>query len=120
MEKQQNSAAPAHRLYWLSSWSDVNSIFTSSRPLGAAIPDLSYALDTHYPWQSEEIIAGGRIRFEDGAVTVPQGPGLGIELDKASLAKLHQQYLDCGLTERDDEVEMQKVVPGWGFKMVKW
>lgn len=88
--------------------------------LGAAVPNLSYALDTHYPWQSEEVITGGRIRFEDGAVTVPQGPGLGVELDRASLAKLHQQYLDCGLCRRDDEVEMQKVVPGWEFKMVRW
>lgn len=88
--------------------------------LGAAVPNLSYALDTHYPWQSEEVITGGRIRFEDGAVTVPQGPGLGVELDRASLAKLHQQYLDCGLCKRDDEVEMQKVVPGWEFKMVRW
>ena len=88
--------------------------------LGAAIPHLHYALDTHYPWQSEEVVTGGRIPFEDGAVSVPNGPGLGVELDRTSLAKLHQQYLDCGLTRRNDEIEMQKVVPGWKFETVRW
>ena len=88
--------------------------------LGAAIPNFKYALDTHYPWQSDEIIAGGRIKFEDGAVAVPNGPGLGVELDKSSLAKLHENYLKCGLTKRNDEIEMQKVQPGWKFMPTRW
>jgi glucarate dehydratase len=88
--------------------------------LGAALPRLPYALDTHYPWQSDEVITGGRFPFEEGAVTVPNEPGLGVELDRTSLARLHQNYLDCGLTKRDDQVEMQKVVPGWEFKAVRW
>jgi len=88
--------------------------------LGAAIPNLQYDLDTHYPWQSDEVIAGGRIKFEEGAVTVPEGPGLGVELDRKALATLHQNYLDCGLTKRNDEIEMQKVVPGWKFQAVRW
>ncbi len=88
--------------------------------LGAALPAVPYALDTHYPWQSEEIIQGGRIRFEDGAVPVPQGPGLGVTLDRDSLMRLHENYLRCGLRRRDDEIEMQKVVPGWKFQPVRW
>ncbi|HET9280308.1 MAG TPA: enolase C-terminal domain-like protein, partial [Flavitalea sp.] len=88
--------------------------------LGAAIPDFSYALDTHYPWQSDEVIKGGRFKFEDGAVEVPTEPGLGVELDRDALAKLHQNYLRCGLKKRNDEIEMQKVVPGWKFKPVRW
>ena len=88
--------------------------------LGAAIPNLRYALDTHYPWQSDEIVVGGRLKFEEGSVTVPNGPGLGVELDKVALAKLHENYLKCGLTKRDDEIEMQKVVPGWKFMATRW
>ncbi len=88
--------------------------------LGAAIPNFSYALDTHYPWQSEEIIKGGRLAFENGAVAVPEGPGLGVELDHAALQSLHNNYLECGLTERNDEIEMQKVNPDWSFKPVRW
>ena len=84
--------------------------------LGAAIPNFKYALDTHYPWQSDEVIVGGRMKFEGGSVVVPREPGLGVELDRKALARLHQNYLTCGLTKRDDEIEMQKVVPGWKFK----
>ena len=88
--------------------------------LGGALPRMPYALDTHYPWQSDEIIVGGRIKFEDGAVAVPTEPGLGVELDKKALAKLHDNYLKCGLTKRDDQTEMQKLYPGWEFKAVRW
>ncbi len=88
--------------------------------LGAAIPNLKYALDTHYPWQSDEIIIGGRLKFEDGAVEVPKGPGLGISLDKAALAKLHQNYINCGLTKRNDEIEMQKIHTDWKFLATRW
>ncbi len=88
--------------------------------LGAALPEVPYALDTHYPWQSDEVIVGGRIKFVDGAVEVPQGPGLGVELDREALARLHKNYLKCGLTKRDDLVEMRKKVPDWEFKLVRW
>ncbi|ODS81975.1 MAG: glucarate dehydratase [Cytophagaceae bacterium SCN 52-12] len=88
--------------------------------LGAALPHLTYALDTHYPWQSEEVIEGRRIKFEEGAVAVPDGPGLGVTLDRKALQVLHENYLRCGLTERNDEIEMQKVIPGWKFKPVRW
>lgn len=88
--------------------------------LGAAIPNLKYALDTHYPWQSDEVIIGGRLKFEDGQVAVPTGAGLGVELDRKTLVRLHQNYLDCGLTKRNDEIEMQKVQPGWTFKATRW
>ena len=88
--------------------------------LGAALPQVPYALDTHYPWQSDEIITAGRFTFEEGAVLVPQEPGLGVELDREALARLHQNYLDCGLKKRDDEPEMQKKQPGWKFQSVRW
>lgn len=88
--------------------------------LGAAIPNLEYALDTHYPWQSDEVIVGGRLPFQEGAVQVPSGPGLGVELDRQALKRLHENYLACGLKKRDDEIEMQKKVPGWTFKAVRW
>lgn len=88
--------------------------------LGAALPNFTYALDTHYPWQSDEVIMGGRIPFEDGAVRVPQEPGLGVELDRRALAQLHQNFLACGLTVRDDLTEMRKVVPDWEFREVCW
>jgi glucarate dehydratase len=88
--------------------------------LGAALPHMTYALDTHYPWQSDEIIMGGRLKFEEGSVSVPTAPGLGVELDRTALARLHENYKRCGLTKRNDEIEMQKINPGWAFKAVRW
>ncbi len=88
--------------------------------LGAAMPNLSYALDTHYPWQWEEIIAGGQMKIEDGCVVLPKGPGLGVELDRAAVARAHETYKRCGLKERNDEIEMQKKVPGWKFAATRW
>jgi len=74
----------------------------------AAIPNLTYACDTHYPWQEEEVVKGGRIVFNEGAVKVPTAPGLGVEIDQAQLARLHQQYLDCGVRNRNDLAQMRK------------
>lgn len=88
--------------------------------LAAAVPNLTYACDTHYPWQWEDVLVGGKLQFEDGSLAVPSGPGLGIELDRAALARLHEQYKACGLTKRDDEIEMQKVEPGWKFMATRW
>jgi glucarate dehydratase len=79
--------------------------------LAAATPNLTYAVDTHYPWQREEVIVGGRATIEDGNIRLPDGPGLGVELDRAALDRLHQQYVASGLTERDDQTEMRKYRP---------
>lgn len=88
--------------------------------LGAALPEVPYALDTHYPWQSEDVIVGGMLPIVDGAVPVPEGPGLGVELDRSALKALHENYLACGLTKRDDESEMRKYHPDWVFQKVRW
>jgi glucarate dehydratase len=88
--------------------------------LAAAVPNLTYACDTHYPWQAEEIIVGGKLPFEDGALSVPTGPGLGVELDRDELQRMHAQYLAAGIGQRDDEIEMQKVEPGWKRRLPRW
>ena len=81
--------------------------------LAAAVPNLSYACDTHYPWQNEEVIKGGKIPIENGCVSVTDAPGLGIELDRDALAELHERYLSCGITQRDDHAQMVKFRPDW-------
>jgi glucarate dehydratase len=81
--------------------------------VAAAVPNLTYACDTHYPWQEEEVIAGGRVPFEDGAVRVPTTPGLGVTLDRERLAELHEQYRRCGVRNRDDLSQMRKYDPAF-------
>lgn len=86
--------------------------------VAAAIPNLTYACDTHYPWQVEEVITGGKRQFEEGHIVIDDTPGLGVELDEDALARLHEQYQKAGLAKRDDVAEMQKIQPGW--KPVRW
>ncbi len=88
--------------------------------LAAAVPNLSYDCDTHYPWQDGQDLLLAPLPIEDGAVALPRAPGLGVEVDRGRLAQLHQQYLECGLSERNGEVEMQKVQPGWRFQATRW
>lgn len=81
--------------------------------LAASVPGLHYACDTHYPWQDEEVIEGGRLRFEQGSLRVPAAPGLGVRLDRAALARLHDNYLRCGIRQRDDLGQMRKYDPAF-------
>lgn len=81
--------------------------------VAAAVPNLTYACDTHYPWQDEDIVVGGRIAFHEGAVRVPTAPGLGVRIDREALRKLHEQYLACGIRSRDDRAQMQKYDPAF-------
>jgi glucarate dehydratase len=76
--------------------------------LGVTLPNLAYACDTHYPWQEDEVIEGGKLQIRDGQLAPPPGPGLGVKLDRAALAQLHQNFLDCGIRHRDDASEMRK------------
>jgi len=88
--------------------------------VAASIPNLTYACDTHYPWQEEEVIEGGRIAFHDGAVRVPDLPGLGVRLDRSRLAALHEQYLACGVRQRDDLAQMRKYDPSFSGKVPRF
>jgi glucarate dehydratase len=90
--------------------------------LAAATPNLDYACDTHWPWKDpeEDVIVPGVLNFVDGAVPVPTTPGLGVELDRDGLARLHQQYLDCGLRQRDDTGYMQTVDPSYVVRSPRW
>ncbi|WP_312886649.1 glucarate dehydratase family protein [Actinocrinis puniceicyclus] len=90
--------------------------------LAAATPNLTYALDTHSPWQrgfgggpheAQDVVRPGALRFEGGSLRVPDGPGLGVELDRDALARLHEQYLTCGIRRRDDLTHMRLMHPGW-------
>jgi glucarate dehydratase len=88
--------------------------------LGAATPYMTYALDTHYPWLEEDVLVGGKLRFAGGAVSVPEGPGLGVELDQGVLARMHKAYLDCGLVRRDDTGYMRQIEPTFEPNTGRW
>ncbi|BCS18580.1 glucarate dehydratase family protein [Aspergillus puulaauensis] len=90
--------------------------------LASATPNLDYACDTHWPWKrrDEDVVVDGALRWVDGGVVVPTAPGLGVELDRERLARLHKQYLDCGIRKRDDTTYMRKFEPGFSATIPKW
>jgi glucarate dehydratase len=88
--------------------------------VAAAVPNLTYALDTHWPWKSEDVIEPGVLTFVDGAIDVPRSPGLGVELDRDALARLHEQYLRCAITERNDTTYMQTFQPSYSATLPRW
>jgi glucarate dehydratase len=81
--------------------------------LAASVHHLTYACDTHYPWQSDEILVDGKVPITGGCVHLTDKPGLGIELDREKLAELHEAYQRCRIRTRNDVAQMQRYRPGW-------
>jgi glucarate dehydratase len=91
--------------------------------VAAATSHLTYACDTHYPWQSakDEVVLGGRVPIVNGCVRIPDRPGLGVELDYDQLARGRERYAKCAYRKRDDEAEMRKHVdPNWKRALPRW
>ena len=88
--------------------------------VAAATPHLTYACDTHWPWRGVDVIAPGALEFRDGAVAVPDKPGLGVELDPDALARAHEDYVRCGQTKRDDVTYMRRFVPEFEPNTARW
>jgi glucarate dehydratase len=86
----------------------------------AASSRLDYACDTHYPWKDQDLVKPGTLEFVDGAVAVPTGPGLGIELDRDALGELHEQYLHCDVRRREDTAYMRTVEPDFTPRTRRW
>lgn len=89
--------------------------------VAAATPNLTYACDTHYPWNGQDdVIRRGTLRFVDGSVPVPTAPGLGVELDHAVLDRLHQAYVRAARDSRDDTGYMLRVDPSYDPELPRW
>lgn len=82
--------------------------------VAATVPYLDHACDSHYPWQTEDVLTE-RLAFRDGRLDVGDAPGLGVELDRDRLAALHRRWLadDGALRDRDDAAAMRLADPGW-------
>src|SRR4051794_11412913 len=64
--------------------------------LGAVIPNLSFAADAHYHHLKDDIIEGGLMRYENGAIAVPEGPGLGVRLNRDKMRQYSELYRELG------------------------
>jgi len=64
--------------------------------LASVIPNFSFAADAHYHQLVDDIIEGGKLNYEDGAIAVPTAPGLGVRLDREKLAEYSEMYRRLG------------------------
>ena len=84
--------------------------------VAAAAPGNITAIDTHWIWQeAEERLTREPLRIEGGHVSVPDRPGLGIEIDMERVMAAHALYKTLGPGARDDAMAMQYLMPGWTY-----
>jgi len=105
---------------WGLTWgSHSNSHFDISLAMftqvGAAAPGIITALDTHWIWQDGQRLTLEPPRIADGHATLPERPGLGVELDETALEAAHQLHLSLAAGSRNDAMAMQYLIAGWSF-----
>ena len=62
----------------------------------STIPTMNMQGDAHYHYLEDDIIVGGKMQYVDGAIKVPEGPGLGVELDEEKMKKYEKYYEEKG------------------------
>ena len=77
--------------------------------LGAMLPNLSFAADAHYHHLADDIIVGGKLKYDQGAIAAPNGPGLGVQLDRDKLSAYAELYRRLGSYPYDQD----PLRPGW-------
>jgi glucarate dehydratase len=83
--------------------------------VAAAAPGNVTAIDTHWIWQDGQRLTKEPFQIVNGAIELPERPGLGIEIDMDRIEHAHALYQKLGLGARDDRAAMQYLVPGWTF-----
>lgn len=83
--------------------------------VAAAAPGEITAIDTHGIWQDGQRLTREPPQSVEGAVRVPERPGLGVERAMARVEQAPAVYRQHGLGARDDAAAMQYLVPGWTF-----
>jgi glucarate dehydratase len=77
--------------------------------LGAVLPNLAFAADAHYHHLEDDVIEGGKLRYRDGALAVPEAPGLGVRLDRDRLGAYAELFQRLGGYAYDRDPGR----PGW-------
>lgn len=73
----------------IGSWAELGVATTANAHVVAAAPNFVFASDTHYPLQTDDVLAE-RLDMEHGRLVVPRVAGLGVELDPGEVERLSQ------------------------------
>jgi L-alanine-DL-glutamate epimerase-like enolase superfamily enzyme len=58
----------------------------------ASTPNFILANQCMYDWFDDDYIKGGKLAFEGPYLRVPEGPGLGVEVDPEKIRQYHEMY----------------------------
>ena len=83
--------------------------------VAAAAPGRTTAIDTHWIWQDGQRLTKEPFKIEGGLLTVPDKPGLGVEIDMAQVEQAHAAYNHLPAGARNDAAAMQYLRRGWQF-----
>lgn len=83
--------------------------------VAAAVPGRPTALDTHWIWQDGQNLLQDGPGIRDGYLEVPEGPGLGVNIDMGKVEAANRLYRQLENHDRDDGMAMQYLIPGWKF-----
>ena len=85
-------------------------------------PFALHALDSHYNQWEGDVVAGGKMAYDQGFLKVPQGPGLGVELDRERLEhyrftqekfERHRRHIEEVTVDLDDKLGWRRYRTGW-------
>jgi glucarate dehydratase len=62
----------------------------------ASTPNFILANQCMYDWFDDDYIQGGKFPFEEGRLRVPEGSGLGVELNREKMKDYHEKYKEVG------------------------
>jgi glucarate dehydratase len=77
--------------------------------LGAVLPQLTFSADAHYHHLVDDVLEGGKLTYRNGAIRVPEGPGLGVRLDREKVRCYAEMYQRLGGYPYDRDPGR----PGW-------
>lgn len=63
----------------------------------ASTPNFILANQCMYDWYDDDYIKGGKMPFEGAFLRVPEGAGLGVELDRQKMIHYHETYQKIGM-----------------------
>ncbi|MFA6289976.1 MAG: enolase C-terminal domain-like protein [Opitutaceae bacterium] len=58
----------------------------------STISEMTFAGDAHYHYLTDDITTMGLMKYENGSIKVPTGPGLGVELDPEKMDKYEREF----------------------------
>jgi L-alanine-DL-glutamate epimerase-like enolase superfamily enzyme len=77
--------------------------------LVASTPNFFYPNQALYMYLESDVILGDGFVFEGGALKVPEGPGLGVELDRKKVEKYEAMYKQVGTLTAYGDVDLSRL-----------